>query len=52
MQNKLEGQKGNYGIGSILGEEWMFKREFIMRTESVYAKVNSCVLEFSDKSLE
>jgi len=47
-----KGNLGSFGIGSIVGEEWVFDRELETRKENCYAKYNSCVLEISAKSLD
>eukprot|EP00347_Sterkiella_histriomuscorum_P016991 403351078 len=42
-----------FGIGSVVGEEWLFnQKNFKVRNENCYAKVNTCVLELTQRQFE
>jgi hypothetical protein len=51
-QSQDKGLMACFGIGSVIGEEWIFKKDFTERTVNCYAKTSSCVLEVTCKQFE
>ena len=43
--SKERGIMATFGIGSVIGEEWVFRRDLENREENCFAKNNACVLE-------
>ena len=63
FQTKDRGSFATFGIGSTVGEEWLFHKDFHKRyppflniyrfsKENCYSKNVSCVLEVSSKAYE
>ena len=46
------GKIGKYTVGTFIGEEWLFKKQWYERTESCFSKEQSCVLEITNKSFK
>lgn len=45
-------QRGLYGIGTFIGEEWIFCNSYICREETCISRDNSAVLELSVQQFE
>ena len=43
---------GKYGIGTFIGEEWIYQRQYTVREETCVAAEESAVLEISVKSFD
>ena len=52
MQSSEKGAYATFGMGTLVGEEWAFSKEFEgARNESCYSRDLSCVLEITKKQL-